>query len=239
MNFGMNRVAIFFALVSSALFTATPLTARSQSASATEGFSPPTTIVDSMNSKVIYIRPDERATVRKYIFDAYGPLPIAGAGVAAGVNQWNNSPPEWRQGAEGYAKRFGSDFGMAAISTTTRYGLSEALREDSSYYRCECRGLFPRLNHAVLSTVTARRGRDGHRVFSLSGIISPYAGSTVAVYGWYPERFGAKDALRLGNYSLLAFLGGNVALEFLYGGPHTLMSHMRGDNSAGSAGPRH
>ena len=52
-------------------------------------------------------------------------------------------------------------------NTTTRYALSEALREDTLYYRCECKGVFPRLRHAVISTFTARRGVDGHRVFSL------------------------------------------------------------------------
>jgi hypothetical protein len=29
-------------------------------------------------------------------------------------------------------------------------------------------------------------------------------GTMTAVYGWYPDRYGAKDALRLGNYNLLA-----------------------------------
>lgn len=233
----MKKHPILFAFALSTLFATAPLIAKSQTMQYGEVSSPTTTIAASKRPGLIYVRPNERATVRKYIFDAYGPYPVAGAGLAAGINQLSNSPPEWRQGSVGYAKRFGSDFGMAAVSTTTRYGLSEALREDSSYYRCECTGLFPRLNHAVLSTVTARRGQDGHRAFSFSGLLSPYVGSTVAVYGWYPDRFGAKDAFRHGNYSLLAFVGGNVALEFLYGGPHTLLSHMRRNNSADSAGP--
>jgi hypothetical protein len=157
------------------------------------------------------------------------------------VNQWTNSPPEWHQGAEGYAKRFGSNFGMAATATTTRYALSEALKEDTLYYRCECSGVFKRLRHAVLSTVTARHGKDGHRTFSISAIAAPYAGSTVAVYGWYPRRYGAKDVLRQGNYNLLAFVGGNVALEFLYSGPHSLLSRVHLNNGHGSPdpGPNH
>ena len=85
-----------------------------------------------------YVRPTERTKVNNYAFDAFGPYPIAGAGVAAGINQWTNSPPEWGQGVEGFGKRFGSDFAIAAIGTTTRYGLAEAFREDTLYYRCEC-----------------------------------------------------------------------------------------------------
>jgi hypothetical protein len=82
---------------------------------------------------------------------------------AAGINQAHNTPPEWKQGAEGYGKRFGSNFGIAAVSTTTRYALAEAFEEDTMYYRCRVqRRLLPRLRHALISTLTARRGEDGH-----------------------------------------------------------------------------
>jgi hypothetical protein len=79
------------------------------------------------------------------------------------------------------------------------------------YYRCECKGVFPRLGHAVISTLTARRGEDGHRVFSLPALVAPYAGTMTAVYGWYPGRYDDKDAFRMGNYSLLGYVGGNIA----------------------------
>jgi hypothetical protein len=76
---------------------------------------------------------------------------------------------------------------------------------------------------------------DGHRVFSFPALVAPYAGSFTAVYGWYPDRFGAKDAFRIGNYNLLAYAGGNVALEFLYSGPHSLLSRMHLNNAHGSS----
>jgi hypothetical protein len=85
------------------------------------------------------------------------------------------------------------------------------------------RPAFRRLGHAVISTVTARRGDDGHRSLSLPAVIAPYAGTMTAVYGWYPSRYGVKDGLRMGNYALLAFVGGNIAREFIYGGRHTLL----------------
>ena len=47
-----------------------------------------------------------------------------------------------------------------------------------------------------------------------------------AVYGWYPGRYGAKDAFRMGNYNLLALAGGNIAIEFLYRGPHSFLSRV-------------
>jgi hypothetical protein len=185
-------------------------------------------------TNLIYRRPTEKTKLRNYFFDTFGPYPIAGAAITAGINQADKTPPEWGQGAGAYGERVGSNFGIAMVTTTTRYALAKAFREDTLYYRCECNGVFRRLGHAVISTVTARRGDDGHRRFSFPALIAPYAGTMTAVYGWYPGRYGVKDGLRMGNYALLAFVGGNVAREFIYGGPHTLFR--RRDRSA-SPGP--
>lgn len=217
-----------------AAVAAAPVLARSQSLLSPPDPSAPSGITSPRKLDLTYVRPTERTKVSNYAFDAFGPYPVAGAAFAAGVNQWTNSPPEWGQGVEGYGKRFVSDFGIAAIGTTTRYGLAEAFKEDTLYYRCECSGPFPRLRHAVISTFTGRRGEDGHRVFSVSALAAPYAGSMVAVYAWFPDRFNAKDAFRMGNYSLLSYVGGNIALEFFYRGPHALMSRMHLNNAHGS-----
>ena len=82
----------------------------------------------------------------------------------------------------------------------------------------------------MISTLTARRGEDGHRVFSFPALVAPYAGSMTAVYAWYPGRYNGKDALRMGNYTMLGYVGGNVALEFLYSGPHSLLHRMHLNN---------
>jgi hypothetical protein len=185
----------------------------------------------------IYKRPTEKTKLRNYLFDAFGPYPIAGAALAASFGQMSNSPPEWKQGAEGYGRRFESDFAIAAISNTARYALAEALKEDTLYYRCDCKGVLPRLKHAVISTLTARRGEDGHLVFSVPGLVGPYAGTMAAVYGWYPGRYDAMDALRMGNFNLLAHMGGNIALEFLYSGPHSFLSRMHLNNEHGVPNP--
>ena len=177
-----------------------------------------------------YSRPTEKTKRRNYLFDVVGPFPIVGAAITAGINQADNTPPEWRQGAEGYGKRFGSNFGIAAISTTSRYGLAEVLGEDTLYYRCACKGFFPRLGHAMISTLTARRGDDGHTVFSVPALVAPYVGTMTAVYAWYPDRYDARDAFRMGNYSFLGYMGGNVAIEFLFGGPHSLAARLHLEN---------
>jgi len=227
------RSAILLLLSAAALATL-PLLARAQSLPDSPSASMAAAIAPSVEVDLTYARPTERTKVNNFVFDAFGPYPIAGAAVVAGINQASNAPPEWNQGVEGYSKRFGSDFAIAAVSTTARYGLSEALREDDLYYRCDCTGVFPRLRHAMISTLMARRGQDGHCVFSFPALVAPYAGSMTAVYGWYPNRYGAKDAFRTGNYSLLTYMGGNIALEFFYSGPHSLLHRMHLNNAHGS-----
>jgi hypothetical protein len=181
-----------------------------------------------------YSRPTEKMKIRTYVFDAFGPYPTVGAALIAAVNQGERTPPEWGQGAAAYGERFGSNLAIAAVTTTTRYALAEAFREDTVYYRCECKGVFRRLQHALISTVTARRGEDGHRRLSFPALVAPYAGTMTAVYAWFPERYGPKDALRMGNYNLLAYAGENVALEFIYGGPHTLFSRLHRPGFSGT-----
>ena len=237
----MKVTRAMFVLLVTIVLTALPSEIRSQSLSSSEGLSVTQKVTTSSNLDLTYVRPTQKTMVINYTFDAFGPYPIAGAAFAAGINQLSNAPPEWNQGAEGFGKRFGSDFAIAAIGITTRYALAEAFKEDTLYYRCQCSGMFPRLRHATISTLTARRGEDGHRAFSFSALVAPYAGSMTAIYGWYPDRLGAKDAFRMGNYSLLGYVGGNIALEFLYSGPHSMLTRMHLNNGHGAPdpGPNH
>lgn len=218
------RGLMLFLLVIVCLTISLPSTLAQSSAGSSN--SPSAAALPATPQPSAYTRPSEKTKLHNYLFDAFGPYPILGAAVAAGINQSSNSPPEWMQGGEGYGKRFGSNFGIAAISTTTRYALAEALREDTLYYPCECKGFGPRLGHALISTLTARSGADGHRVFSVPALVAPYAGTLTAVYAWYPDRYNGMDAFRMGNYVMLGYAGVNVAMEFLFSGPHSLGSRL-------------
>lgn len=227
----MNRIRIVPFLMAISFLGAVVPVAKAQSADAAARYSSSNAASPFSSSTrphldLTYARPTAKMKLRTYLFDAFGPYPIVGAAFIAGVNQAEKTPPEWGEGAEAYGQRFGSNLAIAAVTTTTRYALAKAFREDTVYYRCECKGVFRRMRHALISTVTARHGDDGERRLSFPALVAPYAGTMTAVYAWYPERYGARDALRMGNYTLLAFAGENVALEFIYGGPHTLFSHV-------------
>jgi hypothetical protein len=207
-------------------------TQPAQAAPARSSSNPPVTFT--------YHQPTEKEKLKNYAFDSFGPYAIFGSLVIAGIQQAktpsatpHNSgiPPDWGQGWDAYGTRVGSDFGIHLITQTARYSLAEVFREDTIYYRCECSGILPRLKHALISTVTARRGNDGHRVFSFPAIAAPYAGTEAAALLWYPgadslrpRGYGAMDGFRMGNYNLLIQGGMNVALEFIWGGPHTFLA---------------
>jgi hypothetical protein len=240
-NLGVNMRRIVFLLLVAADFGTQPVPAKAQaladSANSSGGVAGTVASTAPVPPDLTYMRPTQAAKLYNYVFDAFGPYPAVGAGFAAGINQAYNTPPEWKQGGEGYGKRFGSNFGIAAVSTTTRYALADALKEDMLYYRCQCKGVFPRLRHALISTLTARRGQDGHLVFSWPALFAPYVGSMTAVYAWYPDRYNGKDAFRMGNYALLGYAGADIGMEFLYRGPHSLLSRMHLNNGRGARTP--
>ncbi len=163
----------------------------------------------------VYREPSQQQKRNNYLLEAFGPYPLMWTPLVAGLHQATRTPPEWREGWPGYGQRYASDFGNSAVNISTRFSLAEALHEDTLYYRCACRGMWPRVKHAVVWTALAHRGADGHMAIAIPAIVAPYVASTVSVYGWYPRRYGAKDAFRMGNYGVLDYLAGNISLEFL------------------------
>ena len=196
----MRRIMLLLLMV-----VVLPTWAKAQTLADSSDSSGAAAIANPAYPELTYIRPTTKIKLHSYLFDAFGPYPLVGAGIAAGINQASDTPPEWMQGATGYSKRFVSDFGIAAVTTTTRYALARAFREDTSYYRCECKGVFPGCRTCVISTFTARRGEDGHRVFSYS-----VARRAICRYHdcglWMVSRpLQRRRRLRMGNYSLLTY----------------------------------
>ena len=160
-------------------------------------------------------RPAPSKTFHDFVMSTAGPYSVALAAFTAAIHQATNNPPEWRQGAGALGKRFGSNMGISAVSSATRIGAGALLNQDTSYHRCKCQGVPRRLTHAAFSALIAHRRSDGHAVFSIPALAAPYTATMTAVYAWYPDRYGLKDALRMGNYNLLGTVGTNITFEFL------------------------
>ena len=162
-----------------------------------------------------YVQPSQEQKLDNYWNEAFGPNPMLATVFVAGWHQWRRVPPEWREGMAGYGERYGSDFASSVINMSTRYALARVFDEDTMYYRCACKGLGRRLRHSVVASIFVHQGADGHRAFALPAVAAPYAASFAEVYGWYPRRYDAEDAFRMGSYGVLWYVTWNVSLEFL------------------------
>lgn len=150
-----------------------------------------------------YQFPNAPERFKNYVKSTFSLGTVLISAIAGGVAQGRNAPPEWGQGAQGYGERFASALGERFISGTATYGLGEALHEDTSYHKCECKGGWNRLAHAFKESFTART-ESGREVPSLPALVGPYVGGVAGVYAWYPNRFGWKDGIRDGTSLLIS-----------------------------------
>ncbi len=161
----------------------------------------------------LYVFPTHRERFDRYVKDTVGPLRLTRTAVAAGLDQWRDTPEEWGQGMKGYGKRFASSFGRNAVQQSVTYGLDEAFGLDSGFQRSGREGVFPRVKHAFVETFTSRT-KSGKRVLSAPRLAGVYTGAVVATETWYPERYSYKDGLRMGTGTLITNFGINLVREF-------------------------
>jgi hypothetical protein len=181
---------------------------------------PPTASV-APNEYPAYVAPTEGERLRIYLHRLANPEAVFRATAGAGINQALDTPSEWHQGAAGYGRRFGSSYGEHIIQSTVMYGVSEALHEDTRYFRSGETGFGRRLKYALASTFRARHD-DGTQHFSFSRI-SGYAASAGISRLWQPaSTSGPTHAVDSFAISIGAEAGFNVAREFL---PRIFRSH--------------
>ncbi len=86
------------------------------------------------------------------------PWPFALAVIVAGVNQASDSEPEWGQGMQGYAKRFGAAYSDSFIGNFFGNAvLTSVLHEDPRYYQKGTGSKMRRFLWAATSTVWCKR----------------------------------------------------------------------------------
>ncbi len=168
-------------------------------------------------SPVPYVREAKKERFKDYVRNVVGPYSLLGTAVFAGIFQYRDLPPEWENDSKGYARRFASALGILAINETTVYALDEAFKLDSDYYKSTKKTFKGRLQDAVVNTLMARKP-DGRRVFGFPRIAGNYSSAIIADTTWYPKRFGVKDGIVDGTYSIGVDVLFNIAREFLFKG---------------------
>ena len=149
-----------------------------------------------------------------YLDSMVNPLGYIKVAASAGIDQWEDKPEEWGQGASGYGKRFGDIFGQYAIQRTVRYGAASVLHEDNRYFNSGKKGFWPRTGYALASGVLARHD-DGRRRVSISQIGGVAAGAFLSRLWQPPSRSSAGDGAESFGVTMATNIGFGVAKEFL------------------------
>jgi hypothetical protein len=122
-----------------------------------------------------------------------------GSGLGAGINQATNTPGGYGQGAEGYAKRFGSS--MATRASKNFFGtfvISSIAHQDPRYFVLQNATFAQRMNHVISRFVFARSDKGGYG-FNWGGVFGPLVAEVVAnSYLPVREQTGAKTLQRYG-----------------------------------------
>ncbi|MBK6723155.1 MAG: hypothetical protein IPG58_07705 [Acidobacteria bacterium] len=169
----------------------------------------------SSSSSTTYVRPNAEKRFKRYVSDTVGPQAWIGIVSGAAISTASNSPEEWGRSGEGFGRRVASNLGRNVVRNTVMYGLDEALKLDSSYYRSPNRDVGSRIRNALISPVTARKA-NGKRTVGIPRIVGTYTADVVARQFWYPARYDWKDGMKRGGISLGVNAAFNLVREFIF-----------------------
>jgi hypothetical protein len=150
----------------------------------------------------------------RFVTGTFNAESVIRAAAGAAILQATNTPSEWGQGSEGYARRFGNSYAQHIMRQTLMYGAADALHEDNRYLPSGRSGALPRLKYAVESTFLARRD-DGTRRLSYSRLGSIAAVAFISREWQPPSTDGAQNAAVSFATVLGSEVGFNIAREFL------------------------
>ena len=150
---------------------------------------------------------------RHYFISAYGPEALLRAAASAGIDQWNDTPKEWKQGSESFGERFGNALAEHVIRKTLESGAAAVLHEDNRYFRSTDTGFGKRLKHAVGSVFVAHNSTGGeHFAYSRFGSA---IGTAFISREWQPSSVNSSgDAAVNFGIAIGVDVGWNVFKEF-------------------------
>jgi hypothetical protein len=176
-------------------------------------------IVDYLNmagaKKAADFQPEtQQERNRRYFKSLVNPIGFFKAGFSAGLDQLNDKPEEWSQGASGYGKRYANIEGQYLIQRTVTFGISSALHEDNRYFNSGKQGFWPRTAYALESGILARHD-DGSRHISFSQTGGVAAGAFLSRLWQPPSQSSAGDGAVSFGISMASNAGFGLVKEFL------------------------
>ena len=152
------------------------------------------------------------------------PWPFLLAGVVSGIGQANNSYPEWGQGAQGYAKRYGAAYGDAFIGNFFGNALLPSLlHEDPRYFQKGTGSKVGRFLWAASSTFWCKRD-NGHWGPNYANVGGNLIGAAIA-RAYYPA--SERDVASTISDGLTVSVEGIVGAEVIEFWPDMVRAHNR------------
>jgi hypothetical protein len=153
------------------------------------------------------------ARLNIYAHSFISPQSYIGPALGAGIGQWEDSPHEWGEGAEGYGLRYGSGFGRSVISRTTALGVATADHEDDRFFPSNKTGIWRRTRHAIVTTFISRTDTGG-TMPAYSRFTGVYSAAFIANAWEPPSEDNIHDAVLRGTTALLSNVGWHMFKEF-------------------------
>jgi hypothetical protein len=108
-------------------------------------------------------------------------------GFVAGLGQASDSNPTYGQGAQGYAKRYGTSYADNAVENFMASAvLPSLLHQDPRYYQLGHGSFVQRAGHA-LARVVITRTDSGKEQFNYSEVFGAGIAATISTYTYHPE----------------------------------------------------
>lgn len=155
-----------------------------------------------------------RERTHLYLETMVNPFGYVKGAFSAGIDQWKDKPPEWKQGMPGYGKRYVNVVAQYSIQRTVTFGLSSALHEDNRYFNSGKKGFWTRTGYALVSGFYARHD-DGTRHISVSQLGGVAAGAFLS-RSWQPSsQDSAKDGAVSFGITMMSNVGFSAVKEFI------------------------
>jgi hypothetical protein len=143
------------------------------------------------------------------------PVAFIGTGIAAGIQQRRNNYPEFGQGVEGYAKRFGAQYADRVSGVVIgRVVMQSIFHQDPRYFYKGTGSVGSRVLYSI-GTAFVRKGDNGHWQPDYSDVLGSLAATEISTL-YYPS--SSRPVRRLVDNVLLGFAGraaSNLLSEFV------------------------
>ena len=132
------------------------------------------------------------------------PVTLLGIGMSAGIQQARDNDPEFGQGTEGYAKRFGAQYANRVSRVIIgRVVMQSIFHQDPRYFYKGAGSIRSRALYAI-GTAFVVKGDNGHWQFDYSDVLGGMASHELSTL-YYPST--SRPVRRLADDVLLGFAG--------------------------------